>query len=54
MTKRVRYTSMQGHNAKPPQDLDTLDDTELVQLAWRLYRVARSVVPDDGEAADAV
>ena len=53
MTKRVRYTSMQGHNAKPPQDLDTLDETELVQ-PWRLYRVARSVVPDDGEAADTV
>jgi RNA polymerase sigma-70 factor (ECF subfamily) len=57
---------MQGHNAKPPQNLDTPDDIELVQLARRkggnafrsivqrsnrrLCHVGSSVVPDDSEA----
>src|SRR5262245_12812176 len=35
MTKRVKYTSMQGYHVKPSQDLDTLDDIEFVQLAQR-------------------
>src|SRR5262245_30041060 len=61
---------MQGQNAERPQDLDALDDAELVRLSLRdngaafriimqrhnqrLYRVARSVVQDDGEAEDIV
>jgi RNA polymerase sigma-70 factor, ECF subfamily len=61
---------MQGHNAKPPQNRDKLDDIGLVQLARRkdgigfrsimqhnnrrLYRIARSVVPDDSKAEDMV
>jgi RNA polymerase sigma-70 factor, ECF subfamily len=61
---------MQGHNAKPPQELDTLDDIELAQPARRqdgntfrsimqrnnrrCYRVVRSVVPDASDAKDAV
>ena len=61
---------MQARNAGQPRNLDTLDDAELVRLARtrdgdafraimqrnnrRLYRVARSVVHDDGEAEDVV
>ena len=59
---------MQGRDAARAKDLDALDDAKLVRLARqsdgdafraimqrnnrRLYRVARSVVDDDGEAED--
>ena len=61
---------MQGRDAARAKDLDALDDAGLVRLARqndgnafraimqrnnrRLYRVARSVVHDDGEAEDVV
>ncbi len=61
---------MQGRDASQAESLDALDDAELVRLARanhgnafraimqrnnrRLYRVARSVVRDDGEAEDVV
>jgi len=61
---------MPAREAAQPRNVDALDDAELVQLARRndgkafrtimqrnnrrLYRVARSVVGDDGEAEDVV
>jgi RNA polymerase sigma-70 factor (ECF subfamily) len=61
---------MQGPDAARPKALDALDDAELVRLACahdadafrtimqrnnrRLYRIARSVMHDDGEAEDVV
>lgn len=61
---------MQRAQTEPPLALDALDDTELVALARqgdacafraiiqrhnrRLYRVARGILRDDGEAEDAV
>ena len=63
----MRYSSIEGHNAKPPQNLATLDDIGLAQRKdridfrsimqhtnRRIYCIARSAVTDDSQAEDVV